>query len=153
MTKTLTAIAVALTACSCSPRWPSDVFPAEMEMSRTLFVGGGGLAFRETCEAMVVELTQRAAMRVIYAPQMTLDKPWSASPRNGWLPTPMPGSRRTRHGFEGAFSGCNDDGEGPLGDFQGALSRPGAYYRILNGGEGVAIISPRAKLAGYFYAG
>jgi len=55
--------------------------------------------------------------------------------------------------FEGAFGGCNNDGRSPLGDLPGALERPGSFYKIVNGGEGIAIIVPRAKLAGYIYSG
>jgi hypothetical protein len=123
-----------------------------MDIERTLFVGGSAFGFREGCQAVVVEMTDRSAIRVIYAPGVTLDKPWSASPRNGWSPTPMTAPDRRRRFFEGAFRGC-DGGERPLGDLPGALERPGAFYKVVNGGEGIAIIAPRAKLAGYFYFG
>ena len=55
--------------------------------------------------------------------------------------------------YDGAFGGCNSDGHTPLGDLPGTLDRSGAFYKIDSGGEGIAIIAPRAKLAGYFYSG
>jgi len=51
------------------------------------------------------------------------------------------------------MGGCNKDGQRPLGDVSGALERSGAYYKVVNGGEGLAVVIPRAKLAAWFYFG
>jgi hypothetical protein len=40
-----------------------------------------------------------------------------------------------------------------LGDLEGTLERPGAFYKIISQGQGIAIIVPRAKLAAFFYFG
>ena len=47
--------------------------------------------------------------------------------------------------FTGAFGGCNNDGRFPPGDLRAALHRPGAYFKLFELGEGLAILVPRAK--------
>ena len=143
--------AFALTFVGCAgPAWPEDQFPAEVEVKRTLFAGGGG-GFREACQAVVVEITAAAATRIV-PPKKANDRVEPSPPR-GWNTTPL----RTRAGepayYKGAFGGCNAKGGSPAGDLPGALTRPGAYYKIINGGEGIAILAPRAKLAGFYYFG
>lgn len=142
------AVVIALSA-GCSPKWPADRFPAGLEVKRTLFAGERG-GLRETCEAMIVEITDRSASRTF---RLRASKNGvEMEPLAGWKSTPMAtGEGRTF--YEGAFGGCTDSGDGPLGDLPGWLKRPGAFYRVINGGEGVAIIVPRSKLAGFYYFG
>ena len=142
------AVGIAILA-GCSPRWPSDRFPDGLEVKRTLFAGGGG-GFRETCEAMVVEITDKAASRSFrLKPSKDGVK---VEPLAGWMGTPI-ATGEERAFYKGAFGGCTNGGDSPLGDMPGWLERPGAFYKVINGGEGVAIIVPRSKLAGFYYFG
>jgi hypothetical protein len=116
-----------------------------MDVERTLFAAQDD-GIREACEAMVVELTDAATTRVI-RPRTVDDRVDLVAP-SGWSNTPIGASDGHRF-YEGAFGGCG--GGEPPGDLPGALTRPGAYYKVVNGGEGIAIIVPRAKLAGFYF--
>lgn len=151
--KQLASVAMSTLLASCGgSSWPKDKFPAEMSVERILFAEDDGL-MREACVAKVAELTDAAATRVIFAPNVFKEGPHVASPANGWSPTPIPEKGAGRTFYEGAFGGCNNGRKRPLGDLPGALKRPGAFYKIINGGEGILIIVPRSKLAGFFYVG
>jgi hypothetical protein len=151
--KKLASIILAASVTGCAgPSWPEKSFPAKMSVERVLFAEGDGL-LREGCRAIVAELTDAAATRVIYAPKVVKEGPNVASPANGWSPTPITENADKRTYYEGAFSGCNDDGRRPLGDLPGALKQPGSFYKVINDGEGILIIAPHAKLAGLFYFG
>jgi len=141
--------AVVAILAGCSPRWPSDRFPDGLEVKRTLFAGGGG-GFRETCEAMVVEITDKAARR-LYRLKPSRDG-IKVQPPAGWMSTPIAASEEKRF-YTSAFGGGTNGGDSPLGDLPGWLTRPGAFYKIINHGEGVAIIVPQSKLAGFYYFG
>jgi hypothetical protein len=108
-----------------------------------------GFGFLETCDAIVVELTDEAASRLVRV-QPSAGTPVTIPP-SGWSNTPMPESTEQHPYYRGAF-GCGASRR-PLGDLEGALSRPGAFYKLVNGGEGIGIIVPRAKIAGFFYFG
>ena len=140
-----------LLLAGCTPTWPEEHFPSHTEVAEVLFAEGTS-GLREACEAMVVELTDRSAARLMSTTRSRNDK-LAPSPPKGWLSTPAFEVARSPNFFRSAFGGCNDDGKRPLGDLEGALERPGAIYKIINHGEGIAIIAPRAKLAGYFYFG
>ena len=143
----LGVVVIALTGCG-GPDWPTDYFPKEVERDRVLFAeGGGGLA--DTCVAMVAELTGSSARRLM-RPDRRVGGKWVPAPPTGWLETPMPPVPSTRTYYTGAFNGCNNEGRRPLGDLRGALERPGAYYKVLDGGQGIGIINARAKLVGFF---
>jgi hypothetical protein len=119
-------------------------------VKRTLFAGGGG-GFRETCEAIIVELTEQAVTRLRRVERR--GGALALVPPAGWSVTPI-GQNPAGHAYyEGAFGGCEESGGPPLGDLPGALTRPGSFYKVVNGGEGIAIIVPAARLAGYFYFG
>lgn len=150
MTKWVFVAMLLLTGCG-GPTWPGEQFPPETEVARVLFSEGGG-GIRETCEALVVELTDRSAAKLTGTIQRSGDK-IVALPPKGWLSSPMPSETGSSEYFKAAFGGCNNEGKRPLGDLDGALRRPGAFYKIINKGEGIAIIVPRAKLAGFFYFG
>ncbi len=142
--------AVALSLTGCTPSWPADEFPAEAKVERTLFAEGqSGLG--EGCEALVVELTDSAA--TLLTKMRSSKGTVELVPPAVWQPTPMPFDPKAHTYFDGAFNGCNNEGRQPIGDLPGALRRPGAFYRVINLGEGIAIIVPYAKLAGYFYEG
>lgn len=146
--KKQTAVASALLLIGCSPAWPSERFPAEVEIKRILF-SAAEPGLREACEAIVAEITEQAATRVVEVRRG--DNGLELVPPAGWNVTPMGDEAAGPDSYRGAFGGCN--GGSPLGDLSGALRRPGAFYKIVNGGEGIAIIVPRAKLAGFFYFG
>jgi hypothetical protein len=135
-------IAAFICLAACSPRWPDDRFPAEVDVERTLFSEGGGV-IREACEAVVVQLTDASARRLTASIALRED---------GWRPTPFMQDAGEHLFAIGATAGCNS-GHLPPGDFEGALNRPGAYYKLVNGGEGLAVIMPSSKLAGWFYFG
>lgn len=142
---------VALSLAGCAdPTWPENQFPAELEVERMLFAAGSD-GFRETCQAMVVEVTDEAATRVLKVKKG--DDGLELVPPAGWSKTPIHENAFERTYYRAAMGGCNNDGGSPLGDFPGALKRPGAFYKVINGGEGIAIIIPNAKLAGFFYFG
>jgi hypothetical protein len=141
--------ALALAGCG-GPTWPGEQFPTVVEVERTLFAGGGGPGFRETCEAMVVQLTAESATRIISVRRGA--NGLEMVPPAGWSNTPI-GEGPEHSFYAGAFGGCNDRAGRPPGDLPGALTRPGAFYKVVNGGEGIAIIVPRAQLAGFFYFG
>ena len=122
-----------------------------MDVKRTLFEGGGGFGLRETCEAMVVALSREAVVRLTHV--KTTKGLVQTVPPSGWINTPVITKSDEHAYYEGAFGGCNNDGDHPLGDLPGALQRRGAFYKVINGGEGIAIIAPRAKLAGFYYFG
>ena len=143
-------LALALAGCG-GATWPDDQFPPETEVAEVLFAKGGG-GFRDTCEAIVVELTDSSAARLMGMVQRRDDKPVVLPPK-GWLSSPAPDEISSANYFKAAFGGCNNEGKRPVGDLDGALDRPGAFYKIINHGEGIAIIVPRAKLAGFFYFG
>jgi len=119
-------------------------------VKRTLFAGGGG-GFREACQAVIVEITDAAATRIIHLKKA--NGRVEVVPPPGWSATPIKERAGAPAFYKGAFGGCNDEDGSPMGDLPGALTRPGAYYKIINGGEGVAILAPRAKLAGFYYFG
>jgi hypothetical protein len=151
--RSVALLVTAATLAGCGgPAWPTEEFPSKLASERTLFAEGSN-GLREGCVAMVGELTDASAIQVNYAPGVVLDGPFVASPVNGWQPTPINERADTPIYYKGAFGGCDNEGHRPLGDLEGALSRPGAFYRIVNGGEGIAIIVPRAKLVGYVYFG
>jgi hypothetical protein len=146
----LVAVLLGLTGCG-GPAWPSDYFPKDVEVERVLFAeGGGGLA--DTCMAMVAELTGSSATRLIRLDRKVEGKLVLVPPQ-GWLETPVQPVPSAKTYYESAFSGCNNEGRRPLGDLTGALGRPGTFYKVLDGGQGIGIISPRAKLVGFFYFG
>lgn len=146
----LGVVAVAVVLTGCSSRWPANYFPTSLEVKRTLFISGDALGFRETCQAIVVELTHNAANRMMQIRKV--EDSLELVPPHGWSKTPI--VARGKHVFyESAFGGCNDYGDRPLGDLPGSLERPDAFYKVVNGGEGIAIIVPRAKLAGFYYFG
>ena len=132
-----------LTLIGCSPIWPANVLPEGVELERTLFAESKD-GMREGCVAIVGELADRAWARI---------GDGHAIRREGWQPTPLVLAPNQHLYAKGARGGCNDDDGGPIGDFEGVLARPGAYYKIVNGGEGLVVIVPRAKLAGWFYFG
>jgi hypothetical protein len=101
---------------------------------------------------MVAEITQKSTMRLIHVRKKN-DILEVVPPGDGWKNTPLAEEDKKHSYYEGAFAGCDNDGRRPLGDLPGALERPGSFYKIINGGEGIVIISPRAKLAGYFNFG
>lgn len=105
---------------------------------------------RESCEAVVVELSDASVTR-LEKRKRTSSGIELIPPSGGWRITPIETTSGTS-AYEAAFGGCTD-GEGPLGDLPGALNRPGAFYKVLNQGEAILIIYPRAKLAGYFNFG
>ncbi|MDV3458035.1 hypothetical protein RZN05_13650 [Sphingomonas sp. HF-S4] len=137
-----------LTGCT-GPTWPSDQIPAGMEIERSLFAGGG-FGLRESCDALVVELSDASATRLITG-KRTKSGIELTPPGGGWSITPIPQASGNA-AYEAAFAGC-ESGDRPLGDLPGALKRPGAFYKILNHGEAILIVAPRAKLAGYFNFG
>lgn len=139
-----------LSACS-SPSWPDEQFPPETEIAKVLFAEGGG-GLRETCEAMVVELTDAAAIRLMRTAERRNGK-LVLVPPDGWLSSPAPDPISPQSYFKAAFGGCNNDGKRPPDDLEGALKRPGAFYKVINHGEGIAIVVPKAELAGFFYFG
>ena len=99
---------------------------------------------------MIVEITDRAA-RSTFLLRTSKNRAY-LEPPTGWKSTPI--ATDEKHTFyEGAFGGCTDGRDEPLGDLPGWLKRPGAFYKVINGGEGVAIIVPRSKLAGFYYFG
>lgn len=150
--KILAGAAIALLLSGCGgPSWPKDQFPTGLDVKRTLFEGGGGFGLRETCVAIVVELTREAVVRMIHVKRTSSGI--EAVPPSGWVNTPVMNKGDEHAYYESAFGGCNNDGDHPLGDLPGALQRPGAFYKVINGGEGIAIIAPRAKLAAFFYFG
>jgi len=138
-----------LTGCT-GPTWPSDQIPAGMEIKRTLFAGGGGFGLRESCDALVVELSDASATRLITG-KRTKSGIELTPPSRGWNMTPIP-ETSGNSAYEAAFGGC-ENADRPLGDLPGALKRPGAFYKILNHGEAILVVAPRAKLAGYFNFG
>jgi len=99
---------------------------------------------QDVCEAVVVELTDASTTRLIASPALR---------RDGWRPTPLVLGAGERLYAEAATGGCDNNGRRPIGDFEGALKRPGAYYKLFDGGDGLAAIVPRSKLAGWFYFG
>ena len=139
-----------LSSCG-GPNWPDEQFPRDADVATVLFAEDAA-GLRETCEAIVVELTDNAATRLIGKTERRNGK-LVIVPPDGWLSSPAPAPVGPHTYFEGAFGGCNNEGKHPLGDLDGALERPGAFYRVINHGEGIAIIVPRAKLAGFFYFG
>lgn len=137
-----------LTGCT-GPTWPSDQTPAGMEIKRSLFEDGS-FGLRESCDALVVELSDASVTRLVTW-KRTKNGIQLTPPSGGWSMTPI--SKTSGNSlYEAAFSGC-ENGDRPLGDLPGALKRPGAFYKILNHGEAILIIAPRAKLAGYFNNG
>ena len=134
----------------CSPSFPAERFPHELGVKRTLFSGGDILAFRETCQATIVEITDETVNKLIRIARV--DGKLVNIPPPGWHLSPMILKPSEPSYFKGAFGGCADYGK-PLGDVPGALEREGAYYEIINGGEGLAVIVPRAKLAAFYYFG
>ena len=136
-----------LTGCT-APTWPSDQIPAGMEIKRSLFEGGG-FGLRESCDALVVELSDASVTRLVTG-KRTRSGIELTPPSGGWSMTPIP--KGSGNLYEVAFGGC-ENGDRPFGDLPGALKRPGAFYKILNHGEAILIIAPRAKLAGYFNNG
>jgi len=145
------SLVATLALTGCAPTWPSEQFPPAAEVAKVLFAEGGG-GIRETCEAIVVELTDESAPRLTGAMQRVNGK-LVVAPPTGWASSPAPDGISSPNYFEAAFGGCNEEGKHPPGDLQGALRRPGAFYKIINQGEGIAIVVPRAKLAGFFYFG
>ena len=107
---------------SCSPKWPSNYFPAGYASARRTF------PLHRSKNGFEVELPA------------------------GWKSTPIASGDKGRF-YTGAFGGCDDSGDEPLGDLPGSLMRPGAFYRVINHGEGIAIIVPQSKLAGFYYFG
>jgi len=150
MQRLLALVTLSLASCG-SPSWPKDQFPPITEVERVLFAQDEG-SFREGCVAIVVELTGKSATQLMGTLERAEGK-LVVVPPDGWSSSPAPGPAGGRNYFEGAFGGCNQEGEIPLGDLDGALNRPGAFYKIINGREGIAIIVPKAKLAGFFYSG
>ena len=150
MRKRMLVALLMLSSCG-GPNWPDEQFPQDAEVARVLFAEGGGM-LRETCEAIVVELTDSAAARLMGKAERRNGKVVIVPP-DGWLSSPAPDPVGPHTYFEGAFGGCNNEGKHPLGDLDGALARPGSFYKVINQGEGIAIIVPRAKLAGFFYFG
>lgn len=136
-----------MTGCT-GPTWPRDQIPAGMEIERTLFAGGG-FGLRESCDALVVQLSRASTVRLVRVKRTTSGT--DLMPPDGWMTTPLPAAG-SRAPYEAAFGGCKN-GASPLGDLPGTLKRPGAFYKILNHGEAILIISPRTKLAGYFNFG
>ncbi|NIJ15106.1 hypothetical protein [Sphingobium vermicomposti] len=143
------AVAITLSGCT-EPTWPKKYFPTEMEVKRTLFASSE-FGLREGCDAFVAEISDRAATRLVRVEKK--DSRVSAVPPNGWRSSPMEDESNTHRYYESAFGGCNSADGPPLGDLPGALKRPGAFYRIINNGEAIAIIVPNAKLAGFFNFG
>jgi hypothetical protein len=132
-----------LRSAACASSWPNETFPEGIELERTLYADETW-GVREGCVAMIGELTDSSRFRVGGRQDMS---------REGWRATPLV-LKPTEHLYaKAALGGCNNDAKRPLGDLAGALQRPGAYYKIVNGGEGLAVIVPRAKLAGWFYFG
>ena len=127
---------------ACGPRWPETLFPKQLEVERTLYSDAAS-GLREGCEAIIVELTERSTMRL---------SGMSTSGVDGWMASPIPEDEKAVAALS-VLGGCSSDQGRPLGDISGALRRPGAWYRIVNGGEGLAVIIPRAKLAGWYYIG
>jgi hypothetical protein len=139
-----------LSSCG-GPNWPDEQFPRDAEVARVLFAEDAA-GLRETCEAIIVDLTDNAATRLMGKAERRNGE-LVIVPPDGWLSSPASDPVGPHTYFEGAFGGCNNEGKHPLGDLDGALERPGAFYKVIDDGEGIAIIVPRAKLAGFFYAG
>ena len=99
---------------------------------------------------MIIEITDRAASRTF--PLKTSKNGVELKAPTGWKKTPI-ATDGEKTFYKSAFGGCTDSGDEPLGDLPGWLKRPGAFYKVINGGEGVAIIVPRSKLAGFYYFG
>jgi hypothetical protein len=145
----LSIVAISLICAGCSPVWPKDKFPAQVEVKRTLF-SAGGFGVTDTCEAIIVEMKDVLITRIGHV--RMVGKTLDVLPPDGWSKTPVePGGKRWK--YEGALYGCSTDQGRPLGDLEGALKRPGSFYKILDNGDGIAIIAPSAKLAGFFYNG
>lgn len=145
----VTTAAIALSGCT-APTWPKRYFPAELEVRRTLFASSQ-FGPREGCDAFVAEISDRAVARLVRIEKK--DGRVKAMPPNGWRSSPIEDISNRRAYYESAFGGCNSVDGSPLGDLPGALRRPGAFYRITNNGEAIAIIVPNAKLAGFFNFG
>lgn len=144
----ITTIALALTGCG-GPTWPAELFPEEIEVERTLFAEAS-VGFNDACQAIVVQLTEESANRVISLRRG--DNGLETIPPSGWSNSPI--AEGPEHSlYSAAFGGCNAETDRPLGDLHGALLRPGAFYKVVDGGAGIAIIVPRAQLAGFFYFG
>lgn len=143
MTRSSLGFLALLSVAACSPpTLPEERFPQALDVHKTLY-SEGAPSIRETCEAVVVELTDVSAAR--------LSSP-NVLQREGWRRSPLV-LRAGEHLFaDGAMTGCNS-GHRPLGDINGALKGQGAYYKVVNGGEGLAVIMPRSKLAAWFYFG
>ncbi|MGV3482621.1 MAG: hypothetical protein ACO1O3_21910 [Sphingobium sp.] len=136
------ALFVLISLGACGPRWPGTMFPKQVEVERTLYSDASS-GLREGCEVIVVELVERSAMRL---------SGMSASGADGWTASPIPEDEKPVAALS-VLGGCGTDEARPLGDISGALRRPGAWYKVVNGGEGLAVIVPRAKLAGWYYIG
>jgi hypothetical protein len=150
MRKLMMVAMLMLSSCG-GPSWPDEQFPPQSEVARVLFAEEQA-GLRETCEAIVVELTDSAAARLMGKAERRNGK-LVVVPPDGWLSSPAPNPISPHSYFKGAFGGCNNEGKHPLGDVDGALERPGAFYKVINHGKGIAVIVPRAKLAGFFYFG
>ena len=133
-----------------APEWPEQHFPEQVEVEQTLFAESS-YGMREGCTAILVELTERSST-LLQNPTRRVNGRWVTDPPKGWTASPVKAGEGQSY-YEAALNGCNDEGRRPLGDMAGAMQRPGAYFRKLNNGEGIAIIIPRAKLAGFFYFG
>lgn len=132
-------IAAMLLLSGCGPRWPGEQFPMGTDVKRVLFAQNT-TGLRETCEAMVVELTERSATRLMGNLERRNGKLVIVPPR-GWSSSPVPDAGQHSF-FEAAFGGCNNEGQRPLGNLEGALRRPGAFYKTINQGEGIGILVP-----------
>lgn len=122
-----------------------------MEVKRILFAEAP-FAIREGCMAVVAEIDDNISYRMLTRdPSPDGNGPLRVV--DGWSKTPIEPKGESHRYYESAFGGCNSGEGSPLGDFRGALIRPGSYYRIINGGEGIAILNPAANLAGFFYFG
>jgi hypothetical protein len=100
---------------------------------------------------VIVEITDAAATRIVHLKKA--NGRVELVPPRGWTATPFSARAGEPAYYKAAFGGCDDKSGSPMGDLPGALTRPGAYYKIINGGEGIAILAPRAKLAGFYYFG
>jgi hypothetical protein len=76
---------------------------------------------------MVVEATDTSATRLT-----TLN----AIASDGWGASPLVLRAGGTLYSNGALGGCDNDGGRPIADLEGALNRPGAYYKLVNGSEG-----------------
>lgn len=141
MTRWIAAPALMMLAACNGANWPEAMFPQQVEVERTLYSDASS-GLREGCVAIVVELDERSAKRLM----------GTSAPAAGWIASPVPEDAKPLAAFS-ALGGCGTGQGAPLGDMSGALHRPGAWYRIVNGGEGLAVIVPRARLAGWYYAG